>query len=284
MLSLFNTWGLKAILFITSIFISLHSFSDVIIVSPPQENALKIANKIKENINSNSRIVHKLEKYNTSDIVLTLGEKALDSVIDNPDINIVSSFIDPSYFYTTKYRDTIKHKIYDDPSPLDIALFLKKNFKYYKIGVIYTQEESGTIANIKSHLKKTNIEITPIQYSGDIFKDIRNLRENSIDMLLLIKNRKIYKPENITLVLRSLLRKQIPVITTSKSLVNSGAAIAITPSENSIIQKTYNIINQMLANSSPENNHLYHYADTINIYTNKSTIGIYNLMIEEGKQ
>ncbi|ODS23537.1 hypothetical protein AB835_08520 [Candidatus Endobugula sertula] len=281
MLSLFRTSILKSIFFVVSTLLPSYTFSDVIIVSPPQEKALTIARKIKENINTPTKIVSTLNQTNTSDIIITLGKEALDQVTKKPHAFLISSFINPldrSVHYN-KYG-IISHSIYSEPSPDKISYFLISHFKNQKIGLIYTSEEKVIIDEIKIQLSQSSTDLISIKYSGDIFKDIRNLKNHNIDLLLLTKNRNIYQPRNVAVILRSLFTKQIPVIATSKSLLKTGATVAVIPSEDSIIKKTYNLANQILSGENA-NKSGHHYVSDMDIYTNKTMADVYNVDIRE---
>ena len=281
MLSLFRASLLKSIFFVVAALLSPYTFSDVIIVSPPKEKALEIARIIKENINTPTKIVSTLNQTNESDIIITLGKEPLDQVTRKPHAFLIASFINPlDHFVHYKKHGVISHSIYSEPSPDKISSFLISHFKNQNIGFIYTSDEKIIADEIKKQLSQSNTNLISIKYSGDIFKDIRRLNNQNIDLLLLTKNRNIYQPSNIAVILRSLFTKQIPVITTSKSFLKTGATIAVSPSENAIIEKTYNLANQILADEKI-NKSGHHYVSDIDIYTNKTMADIYNVNIEE---
>ncbi len=256
-------------------------YSEVIIFTAENKNAIDLAGKIQNELQLSSAIKHSLNNVKPEDFVIALGNQALNHAAENSSAPVVGSFINFAERPTTNLTK-VKSIIYSDPSPENISRFIDSNFMHAKIGYIYSDNDVSYLERIRSSLKPKNNTVIAIEHRVDIFVELNNLTRSGVDAILIGNNNEIYKSDNIRLILESLFRKRIPVLSTSKLLVKAGAAVAISPNEGELIKLTVAAISKL----SNEHQHLKAevFASNSEIEKNKSLLEILNLRILEVAQ
>lgn len=258
-----------------ALLLSSTALSDVTIVAPKSKYAQDVAEQIKAGIKHPVNISDTLNQDANSKVVVALGKSSFEKTVGTTSLPIVGIL---SYTDAPPISDRPSYFVYSDPSPKDIAVFLKKHFQNMQIGYIYTEDESNRVEQIKEQLIDSSTQLITIKSSSDVFGDIRALTRTGkgIDAMLVTTNRNIYKPEKIRFVLESLFRKKVPVISTSAFLIEPGATVAISPSADAISAEASKIATLLHSkDTTPRPSGTY--IDDLDIKVNSSMSEYFNL-------
>lgn len=266
---------------IKGITLALHLFvklanAEVIIVTGDTQYAQTIAKKIQGGIHKDSAISSSITKSSSSDIVIAIGHEAFMAARAKNKSVMVGTFINFADTRDIESSFGPEFTIYSDPSPKRLAHFINENLSNTRIGYLYTKNDKLFVDQTKNLIASNN-QLVAIPFEQDTFEALKKVIDQKIDIMLVGRNREIYNPNNIRFVLESLFRKKVPVIATSTLLLKAGAAIAIAPPEEVIINETCNLVNGLLRGHKPVNTAFF--IDDIEVKTNSSLMELYNLQL-----
>lgn len=269
----------RAALVSAALLLSSTALCDVSIVAPRGKYAQDVANQIEIGIKHPVTISDSPTPDKNTKVIVALGKYSFDksnSFTALPIVGILSSTDAPPVSNKPNYF------IYSDPSPEDIAIFLKKHFPSTRIGYIYTDRETDRVTNIKEHLAGSSTQLLAVKSTGDVFQNLRTLtrKGKGIDAMLVTTNRKIFRPDKIRFVLESLFRKKVPVISTSAFLIEPGATIAIYPSAEALSSEASKIAT-LLHSGAPNLLPSGKYIDDLDIKVNSSMSDYFNLNFKD---
>jgi len=252
--------------------------SELAIVIPKgNPYVLGLATTLRSKIDTPSFITSYIDRIKSNDTVVALGSQVYEMFAQN-DRTVIAAFV--PYHGKAAHSSAPKNHfyIYSEPSPSQIHSFIAHNFTSSKIGYLYTEEFRGVSEELEREFKKSGNTLHTLMTDGDVFNSIRELIRNDIDIMLVSKNNAIYTSKNIRTVIEALTRKRIPVISTTKSLVRSGATTSITSDQQEILRLTAEVANQLSGPKYPVNRLPVH-TPKINVDTNESMISLYRFNI-----
>lgn len=209
----------------------------------------------------------------TSPHKITIGVG--DSDLQSNDSILVLTSASP---FVEKPFQTPTYLISNIPPPNVIANYLSSHFKTIRVGMLRSSGalQDEYINSLKAQLAKSDITIIDVEVkNSETIAGLRDLTNDRIDVMLIIRNADIYKNENLRTVMEFLFRKRIPTITTIKGLLQAGAISAITIDDEELLSKTNSLIN-LLANQTSNPSLTYPYSDVkkIIIYAEKARVDV----------
>lgn len=247
---------------IATLFLSDIALPDVLILTPPSERAIKIAEKIQQKVVGEKVVVSSsLSKSHEYSLVVTLGSSILDQYANEIKSPHIATFISPHEYKKLEMAVfTESSAVFSAASPKKFLEFISETFGKVSIGYVYTDKDDIYLSELERIVADDNIRIvaTPL-LDQDIFKTYRHLFEDNIDVMLVTSNPDIYTSRNIRYVLEMLFRQKVPAVTFSKSLLNAGAAASLYSPEYLIVDRTASAINNYL---KTETLHVASYADS----------------------
>jgi hypothetical protein len=256
------------------------SYSEVVIIVPENNQyAYNIAIDVQTQLKGQSTIRYEVGNPAPGDIIVALGSGIYNKIGDIRN-KVIATFV-PYQGVQKSQATNNRYYIYSEPSPKQIHTFIAANFSSSKIGYLYTDQDKGVPAELAKQFTQSENTLLALKNEGDVFSSIRELIRNDIDIMLLSKNSDLYTSKNIRTIIEALTRKRIPVITTTKSLVASGATISITADQSEIVAMTATLANKLNEQNGMGGEASGH-TTTVNIETNQSMIDIYRFNIVPG--
>lgn len=270
--------------FLFAAFLALEqAAADVVILAPRTDQARSVAEKIKSRIDVPARIAGSLEETGKAELVVAVGNALFSSALTQTRAPVIGVFINRFEYESDSLHQPPPVVIYSDPSPQDIADFLSKHFPRSKIGYLYSLNEAKLVSVISDVVSQSGSRLVTINHQGDIFAEIRALARGGVDIMFISKNRSIYKPDTIRFALEFFFRKNIPVVTTSPSLVEVGATIAISATDEQIVEATSAAVRRVLAGENSTDVPLHRNAE-LEVKVNPVMAEYFNLQIESSSQ
>jgi ABC-type uncharacterized transport system substrate-binding protein len=252
----------------------------LIVVPEGNSYAYNVALELQKGIKHQSNITTSTNLTGSEDVVIALGS-SIYSKISKHQQEIIATFVPYQGINVIPQPPKKHHYIYAEPSPEQIHKFISSNFISAKVGYLYTDKDKSVAAELEKEFEKSGNSIFPMMHEGDVFSSIRKLIRSGIDIMLINKNSSLYTPKNIRTIIEALTRKRIPVISTTKSLVNLGATVSITSDQSEIIEMTSDLTNHIIKGNHKEANRSGH-THTVNVESNHSMISLFRFDILEG--
>jgi ABC-type uncharacterized transport system substrate-binding protein len=257
------------------------SHSEVVIITPDENQyAYNIAVSLQSKLKDHAKITSEAGNATPEDIIIALGSAAYHKIGDVKN-TVITIFIPYEGQRSSLESASNRYYIYSEPSPNQIHSFISKNFTSSTVGYLYTEKDKSVASELAEQFKLSENTFFSLKGDKDVFSSIRELIRYDIDIMLLSKNSDLYTPKNIRTIIEALTRKRIPVIATTKSLVKSGATIAISSDQSEIIRMTAEIVN-LLDDNNLDKEKISSHTKNINIEINQSMVSLYRFSIDTG--
>ncbi|MFK5894387.1 MAG: hypothetical protein QM504_14285, partial [Pseudomonadota bacterium] len=140
-----------AIFGVLSLFVYSTAQSDVLILTPDNEKANIIAQKIKSKLHNKTVIIsNDPNAVIDPELVITLGSEYLRTHNDKINAPTIASFVTPSeYSASTRFNTLPSEPIYSVVSPQSLMSFLEDTFGSARVGYIYTGEKDTYITELE---------------------------------------------------------------------------------------------------------------------------------------
>lgn len=236
------------ILFFLLNLVRVSAFAGTLIVSPKNDMATAIAKVMASQI-AEASIVSSIPEGATYDLLITIGNDAFQQATGAHDRPHIAAFVSYNIFNdTTIKKRPGTYAIYSDPNPHDVALYIQKCLDKPRIAYIYTDKFDPYLKLFKKEF--ITIKDSPV-LDNDIFRTLSSIYQPpSVDAFFISENREIYNKSNILLVLESLFRNRLPVISTNIAFYKKGSLLTIYVDPDDITNQTIETAKKLLTHQS----------------------------------
>lgn len=246
-----KTAKIGVILFLLFLFVQVpSSFAQTLIIAPKNEKALGIAKSIASQI-PDSTISDSLPDKTNYSLLITIGNESYQQTTHRQLQPHIAAFVSYNVFKSTNsgsHNQSQRYAIYSDPDPHEVGTFIQRSLDTPRIAYIYTEENEPYLQLLKK--EGLNINAVPLQ-DNDIFRTLSFLyRTPASNAFFISENREIYNKGNILLILESLFRNRLPVISTNTAFYGKGSLLTIFVTQDAITARTIDVAKKLQANKS----------------------------------
>lgn len=215
---------------------------DVLILTPDNEKARAVAEKIKARLRYQKVVISAdPSAVPNPELVITLGSGLLRAFGEKINAPTIASFVSPSEYSTLLKQNTNPSEpVYSVVSPRSLMAFLDETFGPVRVGYIYAGEKDSYITELEILSNISEAKIVPIPLAdNDVFKTLRRLfSSRTVDVMIISNDTRVFNRKNIRFVLEALYREKIPTIGFSNNLVDAGAVAAVFSEEDAMVDQT----------------------------------------------
>ncbi|WP_423682163.1 ABC transporter substrate-binding protein [Undibacterium sp. WLHG33] len=198
-------------------------------------------------------------RTNNNQLVIAVGTPAMVAMAQKPASNAVLNVLVPraTFIKTAKqYNRSQDHRrfsaVYMDQSwTRQLRLIRTTMPTKPKVGILLGKESSEHIASLQSAAKEADVtlNIETVNDDADLLNALRRLLSSS-NVILAVPDTQIYNRNNISSILLTSYRQQVPLFGFSASYVKAGALAAVYSSPAQIGQQVAEIISNLSSASS----------------------------------
>lgn len=224
------------------------ALSQTLIVSPRNDKALAIAKSIANQI-PDAKISNSLIEETDYSLLITIGNESYQHANNNQSKPHIAAFVSYNVFKSIgSSNQSQQYAIYSDPDPHEVGTFIQRSLDKPRIAYIYTEEHEPYLHLLKK--EGITINAVPLQ-NNDVFRTLSLLyRTPDSNAFFISENREIYNKSNILLILESLFRNRLPVISTNIAFYGKGSLLTIFVTQDAITARTIDVAKKLQANKS----------------------------------
>lgn len=224
------------------------------------------------------------ESVKADDLLISIGKVGYEKASRIAPKNTIIALFVPPMAPVLSGSNVIP--VISEPSPDEIFSFLLLNFKAGRVGYLYSDSHDWRLMRLKELAINSDIEIIAERVSDKVFEAAGILAKKDLDAFLITKNSDIYTRANARPFIEAFIRKRIPVIATSKGLLDPGALAVISLDS----QKIFSDVAQLVERTNDNFSVLKSGMDTILsspdhvvIDVNDSMEKVYGIKIKRGE-